>query len=272
MAVRPVSAPKITLSPDGHRYIAATQQRVARPFHWRWLIPFLLRNQKPTVWVWLTRLSLVGLLPATFWYVGGGWHGLAAAACVAGLSGVWAINRRFPILVDAPAMLLALLSADLIRSGLWPLAISLILIGAATRETTPIFASLFAWNPLPLLGLLVVGVRHLQAEGPDVLDDEARWILDHPRLASKKYHAGMPIATWILPWGAGLLALGSMSPQLALTLGVAYAQCAIATDTLRLYMWSFPVVLAAAVSGVPTRWLPLLVVLHLANPFAGGGA
>lgn len=259
------------LSPDGHRYIAATHQRVARPFHYRWLIPLLMRNAKPTTWQWLTRLSLLGLLPATFWYVGAGWHGLAAAACVCGLSGVWKINHRLPILVDAPAMLVALLTACLLQNGFWPLALPLILIGAATRETTPIFAALFAWNPLPLLGLAVVGARHLQAEGPDVLDTEARWILDHPRLASKKYHAGMTFATWVLPWGAGLLALGHISPQLALTLAVAYAQCAIATDTIRLYQWSFPVVLAAAVSGVPTNWLPLLVILHLANPFAGGG-
>jgi hypothetical protein len=267
-----VSAPQISLSPDGHRYIAATQQRVARPFHYRWLIPKLLAKAKPTVWFWLTRLSLVGLLPAMYWYVGGGWHGLAAAACVVGLSGVWAINRRLPILVDAPGMLLALLSADLFHAGWWPLAVLLAVVGGCVRETTPIFAALFAWNPLALLGLIPVGVRHLQAEGPDVLDQEARWILDHPVKASRKYHTGIAPWTWLLPWGAGLLALGHPTLQLAAVLAAAYAQCLIATDTVRLYMWAFPVVIAAAVEGVPTRWLLLLVLAHLVNPFATGGA
>lgn len=262
----------ISLSPDGHRYIAATQQRVARPFHYRWLIPWLMRKQKPATWQRLTRLSLWSLLPLTFWYVGAGWHGVAAAACVAGLSGVWKINQTYPILVDAPAMAVALLSADLFRCGLWPLGIAVALLGGCVRETTPVFAAAFAWNPLALLGLVPVAIRHFQHEGPDVLDAEARWILDHPRAASRKYHAGLPFSIYLLPWGAGLLALGHPTSQLLVLLAFAYGQCLIATDTVRLYMWAFPVMLASAVAGVPTPWLPLLVLLHLANPFATGGA
>lgn len=246
-------------------------ERGAKPFHLRWLLPRLL-GDNPRAWLRTTRTSLYALPLALFWLTGGGWRGVAAGAAVAGLSGIWKFNRTYPVLVDAPALLLSVLSAGCIAHGLWPLAVPLAIAAGCTRETAPVFAALFAWNPLPLIGLVPVAFRWLQHEGPDVLDEENRWILDHPRLASKKYHAGFPLSIWVLPWGISLIGLSHFSLQLGLTLGVAYATCLVATDTVRLYMWAAPLMLAAAVNAIPTNWLPVFVALSLANPWMGSGA
>ncbi|MGZ4766824.1 MAG: hypothetical protein ACXV6M_14320 [Ilumatobacteraceae bacterium] len=261
----------VHLTPDGVRYIAATKQRVARPFHYRWLIPKLCGDSESR-WRWMNQISTIGLLPLIYWFIGG-WRGIAAGAMVTGLAGVWKFNRKHIILVDAPGMFCALLAADLFRHHLWPLGIAVALVGGCVRETSPVMAALYAWNPLALIGLAPAAVRHLQREGPDVLDAENRWILDHVFRASIKYHRRLPniVPLLILPWGGALVALSNYSPQLALTAAVAYGQLLIATDTVRLYQWCFPVVLLAAVHAVPMAWLPLLVVLTIANPFASEG-
>ena len=77
---------------------------------------------------------------------------------------------------------------------------------------------------------------------------------------------------WIWPWGAGLIALADLSPQLVVVLAVAYAQTVVATDTVRLYQWAWPVVAVATAGVVPLAWLLPLAVLHIASPFKGQGA
>ena len=109
--------PEITI--DGARYLAATEGPVARPFNLRWLLPRLLCPD-PTRWTWTTRCALFALMPAIWWYIGGT-RGVAAALIVPGLPGVWRFNWKFPVLVDVPAMLCALVAADLWRHGYhWP--------------------------------------------------------------------------------------------------------------------------------------------------------
>jgi hypothetical protein len=263
-------ARKFELTPDGARYLAAAEKRVARPFHYRWLLPRLLGTDDRK-WKWTNHAALWACLPLAYLFAGSGWRGVAAAGLVMGLNGVWHFNRRFVVLVDATGMMLALASAVAFQHGLWPVCVALALLGGCVRETAPVFAALYAWNPLPLIGLLAPAVRHLQRQGDDVLDGENAWVLAHPVLASRKYHAGIPRAHYVLPWGASLVALANVSPQLAAVVAVAYAQCLVATDTVRLYMWSWPVVVAAAVHAVPLSWLPVVVALTLANPFASEG-
>lgn len=261
------------VTPDGHRYLAmASGQRIARPFHLRWLIPAVC-GTSPTKWRAVRYAAVCGLIPAAWWYGGFGWRGLFVALFVVGLSGVWKFNLTYPVLVDAPAMVLALLSACLFRAGgVWiAAAIAVVLVAGMTKETSPAFAALWAWSPLLLVGLLAPAVRMLWRSGDDVLDDENRWILEHPFKASRKYHKDVPTWAWVLPWGAGVVSLANGSPQLAVTLAVAYAQCAIATDTVRLYQWAFPVVAVAAAGAVPLEWLPVLAAVHLVNPFATEG-
>lgn len=259
----------LSVTPDGVRYVAASEKRAPRPFHYRWLIPKLCRNYVRR-WEMVTRASLGACQALVFFYVGG-WRGVAAAGAMLGLAGIVKFNWKHPVLVDAPAMACALGAAVAFQHGVWSLGIACAVLGGCVRETSPIFAALYAWNPLALVGLFPVAVRHLQREGPDVLDEENRWILDHPFKASRKYHAHFPVAAFVLPWGAGLLALAHPTPQLALVVAVAYAQCLVATDTVRLYQWAWPVVLLNATHAVSLRWLPLLVVLTIANPFASEG-
>lgn len=258
----------VEATPDALRYVAAASRRVPRPFHLRWLIPKLC-GESERRWRLQSQLTTWGLFPLVWWYVGG-WRGIAAAVMVTGLAGVWKFNRRFPILVDAAGMFCALLTADLFTHGLWPLALLVVLIGACVRETVPVFAALFAWNPLALIGLLPVAVRALQHDGPDPEGNEP-WQLTRQLRTCIQIHRAQPVGLFVLPWGAALVCLANGSPQLALTLSIAYAQMAVATDTVRLYQWAFPVVLASAVHAVPLRWLPLLVVVQLANPYASEG-
>lgn len=260
----------MNLTPDGARYLAiGNGRRIARPFHFRWLIPTICKDSKKR-WEWTARLSILSLAPLIWWYVGG-LRGLAAIGLLAGFSGVVRFNLEHPVLIDAPAMALAVLAADCCRHGLWPVGVVVALLAGCTRESSPVFAAIFAWSPIPLLGLVPVVIRHFQHEGPDVLDDENRWILDHPFLASRKYHRGFGAPNWILPWGLGVLALAHPSWPLLAACVLAYGQCLVATDTVRLYQWAWPVVALCTVQAVPLRWLPVVVAVHVANPFAGPG-
>lgn len=256
------------LTPDGIRYVTAVNARVPKPFHYRWLLPRILHDNA-RAWAATSQIATLALLPLVWWYVGG-WRGVAAAAMVTGLAGVWKFNRRFPVLVDASGMALALLSADLFRHHLWPLGLAVALLGGCVRETSPIMAALYAWNPLALCGLLPVAVRHFQREGPDPQGNPPWKIGEQFRICTK-IHRAQPPWLFVLPWGAAVIALAHMSPQLALTLLACYAPMLVATDTVRIYQWAFPVVLLNATHAVSPRFLVFLVALTLANPYATEG-
>jgi hypothetical protein len=57
--------------------------------------------------------------------------------------------------------------------------------------------------------------------------------------------------------------------QLGAVLVVAYGQCLVATDTVRLYQWAAPVMILQL--ALPVAWLPVLLVLHVVNPFRTEG-
>jgi hypothetical protein len=211
------------------------------------------------------------MMPAAFLYGGNGWRGLFVAAFVVGCSGIWRYNWHHPVLVDAPALATTLWAAVCWHYHIWWLAILLVCAAAAMKEASPLFAAMFAWTPWLLVGFAVVAIRAVMKAGPDVLDQNAAWILAHPVRASRKYHAGMPVEAFVMPWGAGLAAAADLSPQLALTVAAAYSQVLVATDTTRLYQWAWPVVAVAASQAVPVPWLLPLILVHVANPFAGQG-
>lgn len=271
----------MNVTPDGQRYVMASTQRVARPFHYRWLVPKLCKNDALR-WRYMTAASLAACDVLIYCYAGGGLRGVAASLMALGFAGVFKFNWKHPVLVDAPGMACALGSAVAFQHGVGTLGIALALLGGCVRETSPVFAALYAWNPLALIGVLPVAVRHLQREGPDVLDPGNRWVLDHPFRASQQFHLGkrwrndlpvqtLPCAAYVLPWGGALVAVAHPSAQFVCTVAVAYALVAVATDTMRLYQWSWPVVVLCAVHAVPLSWLPLLVILTIANPFQGDG-
>lgn len=252
------------LSPDGYRYLA---QNPPRPFVWRWLLPAVTRRN-PRRFAYLTRAHLVALPFVAAWWASD-WR---LAVFVFGCAGVVSIGWRLPVLVDVPAQVWALIAATACERGWWPLAIAAALIAGAISERAPIFAALWAWSPIPLLGIIAAG--WWRKPGPDVLDERNAWILAHPFRAAWDSHRQEEPWAWVLPWGAGLLAFGAPTWQLAATCAVAYAMCAIATDTVRLYQWAWPVVGVAALGvldGVPAGWLVLVAVVHLVNPYRTDG-
>jgi hypothetical protein len=253
------------LTPDGVRYFSAVDRRVARPFHLRWLLPLVLRRNE-RAWLWCTRLAIVGIGALTAWYAGSPWM-----FCVAFLPGI-AFSWRHPVLVDATGMMLALLSAVLLPVW-WPAAIVVVLLAGCVRETSPLWAAVYAWNPVMLVGLVPTVIRAFQRAGSDVLDAENAWILRHPIQASRKYHAGLWLDPMVMvaPWGALLVGLRSFDVQLGVALLAGYGQLAVATDSVRLYQWAAPVLALATVHSVPGWALPFVALGVVFNPWKGSG-
>lgn len=260
----------VTLCPDSIRYI---NPHPPAPFHLRPLLPALCGA---TAWRWkaATYLGIAATIVGT-WALVGGWQGVAAALLLAALPSV-RFNATHPVLVDAAALGLATTSAALWTHGYTIPALLVAAIAAAAKETSPIFAALFAWTPWLLAALIVPAVlASLRTPGPDPLNDQHHaWILAHPIQASKKYHHRYLLdanPNLLTPWGGAVAALAAPSLQLAATLAAGYAQLGAATDTVRLYQWAAPVVCIAATSAVPAVWWPLLIVATLFNPLRGDG-
>ena len=260
-----------TLTPDSARYL--TVHAPPSPFHLRPLLPWLC-GQSAIRWYLATWLG-VALLAVGTATLAPGWQGITAAALVLALPSVrFALTHV--VLVDMAALGLATTSAALIVHGWIIPAIIVAALAGATKESAPIFAALFAWHPLLLVGLIVPAiVKLVRKPGSDILrEPEHAWILAHPFKAGRKYHDRMVIDAMpvlVTPWGGAIVALGAPSVQLFATLAVAYAQLFAATDTVRLYQWSAPVVAIAATSAVDPRWWPLLIIVTLFNPLRGDG-
>lgn len=261
---------ELNITPDGVRYL--DRVNLPSPFHLRWLIPWLCRDES-TRWTAAAWFGFAGLVFGT-WALAGGWAGIAAAALVAVLPSVrFGLTHR--VLVDLPALGLATLSAAAMVHGWTAAALVLVVLAGLSKESAPIFAALFAWHPVLLLGMVApMMVDALRVRGEDRLGEHHAWILAHPVQASRQYHPGW----WssfdprlVFPWGACVVALAAPSWQLAAVLIVAYAQVLVATDTVRLYQWAAPVVALAAVSAVPWQWWPVLIVVTAFNPMRGDG-
>lgn len=207
-------------------------------------------------------MAAVGILAAI--YVGTPW-----AACVALLPGV-AFSLRYPVLVDAPALALALLSAVLWPVAPWASVLVAILAGCV-RESAPVWAALYAWNPWALLGLLPVVIRWGMRCG----EDPAGYgdALAHPLRSSLAAHRGrwLSPALMVAPWGGMIVGLVSLDLRLGAVLVAGYGQLLIATDSVRLYQWAAPVLALAAFSVLPSQWWPLLALSVVFNPWKGDG-
>lgn len=263
----------LALTPDSVRYIkGAVGVPLPRPFSGRWLIPWLcgvssLRWQIAAYTGVALTAAGTGLL-AHRWEIGLA-AGIMAAALPSSL-----FNLSHPVLIDAPAMGLAVMAAVASAHGLWPIAVVLALASGAAKETGPVFAALYAWNPLLLVGLLAPAVLAVvRQRGPDVLDEKNAWILQHPIRASREYHHGQWLdgLVMVAPWGGAIVGLVALDWRLGAVLVVAYAQLAIATDSVRLYQWAAPSLCLAACAVVPVAWLPVLVVAVVWNPLRGNG-
>jgi len=255
----------VWLTPDGYRYFAVSKKRVIKPFHLRWFLPFVLKDNLQA-WAWVTRLSIVGFAILTAVYCQNPW--MVSVALLPGIVFSW----KCPVLVDAFGMFLALLACVLLPIY-WPAAVAVALLAGCVRETAPIWSAVYAWNPILLVGMIPVAIRWLQKEGPDVLDEKGLWIVKHPFKASKEFHAGkwMSPQLMLTPWAGLILGLGAMTPQLFLALLLAYSQLLIATDSVRLYQWATPVLALATCNLLPVWAIPFVAVSIVFNPWKGDG-
>lgn len=256
------------LSPDGHFYLAAAHGLpVPSPYHRRWLLPRAL-GPHPSRWATLTRVSLLATPPAAAAYFAAapglrGWRLAAAVALLSALQGVWRLPLRFPVLLDAPSFVLALLTAAVAASP-WPWAsVAPALVLGAIREPAPLFAALWAWHPAPLVGLLASGWWRRAAPAPAGVP----W-LTHPVQAALELRraVGWDWTLYLRPWGPAVVGLAAPSWQLAVTVVVAHLQLLAAQDTVRLVVWAAPVLVASAVGVLPLAWLGVAVVMGLCVP------
>ena len=253
------------LTPDGARYVAMADRRVARPFHLRWLQPKICGTSERR-WQIVTRGSIVALAVLIALYTRSPW--MAACAFLPGIAFSW----RHPVLVDPLGMALALGSA-LLLPICWPAAIVLACIAGMTRETAPVWAAVYAFNPLLLVGLVPVAIRWLMRQGPDVLDEQNAWILAHPFKAALIFHTQRwqdPLLM-VTPWGGLIAGLAALTPQLGLALALGYGQLLVATDSVRLYQWAAPVMALATVAALPAWAIPFAALAIVFNPKRGDG-
>ena len=261
----------MNVTPDGLRYL---HPHPPAPFHRRALLPWLCGTD-PKRWIAQAWIGYALIAVGTFALVGG-WQGVAAAALVLVLPGIM-LGLVHPVLIDTTALGLAVCSAALWVQGFEVLAVVLVLIAGAVKESAPVFAAVFAWTPVLLVGVavaLIIGWIRKPGEPMAEMGKHHQWILEHPFKASRKYHDGVlkslsPILVY--PWGALVVALAAPSWQLGAALALGYAQLLIATDTVRLYQQAAPAVAIAATTAVEPVWWPVLLVLTAFNPARGDG-
>jgi hypothetical protein len=147
----------LRLGPDSARYmLAGGGHAVARPFNLRWFLPTVCRNSAPRWWLAWGLSWPIAAAGMVWWGFESGlvWQQyLAAPVLVLALAGVWAPSVCRPVSVDLPAMAVSIVAVAALQAGWWPLALGLILVAASIKETSPVFAALWAWHPILLVGL-----------------------------------------------------------------------------------------------------------------------
>jgi hypothetical protein len=195
---------------------------------------------------------------------------VAGSALLLALPGILGPKAVIPVGVDLPATALSLVGVWLIELGdpaRIVAGVAVIGFAAMVRETSPVWAALWAWSPWPLVALVPFVVRALIAKtGPDPLGPRFEQIAAHPIKAALDAHRGRWRDAWLMvaPWGLCLAGLIGSDWRLWLVLAVAYAQLIVATDSVRLYQHAAgPVMAAAAASVIPSQWLVVAVVAHV---------
>lgn len=266
------------IGPDAARYLhAGNGLQVPRPFVLRWLLPELCGNDL-RLWraVWLVSWPVCAA--GMFWFAhnqSGDWRrSIVAALLLVALPGILGPQVVNPVGVDLPATALTVVGCGFLTCGIdgyWVAGVVLITVAGCVKETSPLFAAVWVWSPLPLVGLVAplarwcwVRFRHL--EGPDPLGAEFQRIADHPVRTALAAHGGRWRDGWLMiaPWGVCLVGLYAPGWPLVAALAVAYAQLLVATDTVRLvHHAAGPVMATAAVAHIPHRWLLLAAAAHV---------
>lgn len=258
------------VSPDGRRYLAmAVGEPAPIPFHYRWLIPAMFRSR---IWAWSWG-SLVFHAAAA--------AGVAALAQVHGLEGAQAFaagalfatlpmcrtSVRLPVLVDMPALAFIAWIAVAVTSGHLATAAVLVFIGAAVKETVPIFAAALALHPGLLVGLAVPAFRRLLVKPAPHVSPETATPFRYARIRQADRLLN-PFQV-LLPWGVCLVGLLNAGPWVFVSLALSYATLFVASDHVRLYQWGGIPLSIAAAGVIPVELLPFALAVHLLNPWQG---
>jgi hypothetical protein len=242
------------VSPDGQAYLRlAAGHGGPAPFRWR-LAVYLL-GRYPLAWHWLSWSALAASAGLVGEYSGR--HGIAPWAA-AGLFAALPWFRglvRMPILTDQLAMVCAI-GAALVP---WYAAIPLALLAGTLSERAPVFSAVFAWSFVPLVGLIVPAVMVAMTRGG--IESHNDW------RAMRELHNRVQPHTYVLPWGACLVAALGVGWQLVAAVALGYSQMLVATDRARLYQWSAPVVVVSALVAAPAEWWPAMVLATVAAPW-----
>jgi hypothetical protein len=260
--------------PDAFRYLTlGAGKPVSRPFHLRWLLPYFCTTSHRAWWTVFLASWPIAAVGVGGWRVtvGDSWSAaLAGAALLLALPGILGPRAVIPVGVDLPSTAVALLGVWVFELGHPTQVVAGVLIigiSAAIKESTPVFAALWLWSPLPLIALFVPVCRALLVKpGADPLGERFEHIAAHPVRAALDAHTGRWRDAWVMvaPWGVCLAALVGADWRLLVALGVAYAQLLVATDSVRLYQHAAgPVMAATAASVIPTQYLVLAVALHV---------
>lgn len=255
-----------SFGPDASRYILAGRGvPVARPFNLRWLLPAVCGDDVK-LWSIVWWLSWpVAALGLAWWGFEAGlvWQQFVAMpVLVLSLAGVWGPHVVRPVGVDLPAMAVSIVAVAALEAGVWPLAVVLIVIAASIKESSPVWAALWAWHPILLVGMvvpLVVGVWRRPTLDEVTQIPVLKRVHDHPVRSAFEHHAGKwRDCRMVAQWGACLAAFVDPSLRVVAVTAAAYAQLFVATDTYRLiHAAAGPALAFAAVQVIPVPWLAL---------------
>lgn len=261
------------MSGDGRRYLAmGIGSKVEAPFCRRLFLPMLLGG-KPRRWYYTNAIILIAIGPLlTCWLLLSGATPLQTIYGVVlfiGLIGAFKLGIDEPVMVDSAAHAVTLLLCIGVAAGvpIW-LLVTGSLLASSIKESTPIFAAAISGQPWLLVGLAGYGIICYWR----LRDSGARRGIAHDfrYIRTRRGWRFFDPPSMLGAWGVALpLALLHPSALLWIGLAIAYGQLFLATDTLRLSQYAFPVVILAAVTTPfiwPALW-GLLLVLHLFNPW-----
>jgi hypothetical protein len=213
------------LCPDGQRYTSGIPQ--PHPFHRRWC--GWPRNL-------LMGVSLVSLV-ALGTLMGSWWRALVFVT----LPGAWLCATR-PTTVDCPTMLLSLVSAMLFPTHPYA-AVFVSCVSGFIHERGPVFAAIYAWHPLPLIGLVCIGWWRKPAPpdqdmrvGRGTVHAIFNHRVDHDWLDWKQ-------TFWAMRGLPFLAAAFGVSTSAWVALGLTWTTRLICTDLGRMVLWAGPVMI-----------------------------
>lgn len=251
------------VSPDTRAYLEiAAGSGGPSPFRWRAIVRALAvipEQHRIQGWKWFSWMALVasGILVGAY-AEQRGVHGWAAAAIWVTLPWFRGLVRN-PCLTDQIGMAAALGCAVLP----WWATVPCALVAGASSERAPVFAAVFAWSPLPLVGIIVPAAMALATT-----HRELSWTKGHNDWrAMRELHSLAQPHTYLLPFGALLLAPLAFTWQAAAALALGVAQWLVATDRSRLLQWGAPVLVVVTLLAVPERLWTMLVVYQIAAPW-----